>query len=253
MDSFSKANRYNNQSPAEHIILSITQKVVRGYVQRKVVPQREFDDVVMSVVEKFCTQKDKIENSFEGRSNQTTYYIAVINRMCCEVIRKESRSWYLIESLSPENTLQTGNYETEKKLILEQEVKRLENLLFMNNEKGKVIMFLKFYFDIPIKHDDVSIYAMDKTKDVCSLLLKGKPKTKEDIFTCLAEIVNMVEDKCIGKDAVRIWFTNQLNSLINRLNGNDNAYHNKESLAIMLDMLYKTGNHRSQTTKPCYL
>lgn len=228
-------------------LLSMIRKVVERYVQRKVIPQREFEDVTMTIVEKIYSRKEKIDNAFEGKSQLTTYYIAVINRMCCEVIRKECRQWYAVDESEQSSELnppaQTPDNETEKNIILEQEMKRLEYLLlFLNNEKAKTVLFLKFYFDIPISPDDVRCYAEDESGEVLSLLKKNKIKLKEDIFICLAKVVNIVENKRIGKDAVRIWFTAQVNSLIERLNGKGFARHNRDSLGILLEMLYRRDN-----------
>jgi DNA-directed RNA polymerase specialized sigma24 family protein len=254
MNYLSKTNLFKRQLD-EETLLFLIKKVVERYVRQKIIPQREFEDVMMTVVEKVYSRKEKIENAFEGRSTLTTYYIAVINRVCCEVIRKEKQVWQTVEdveSMSTGNTEQTEHYETEKKLIVTQEVKRLEYLLLLlNHDKEKVILFLKFYFDIPVDFSDVTGYAKDRSKEVFLLLTSTKPQSREDTFTCLADVVNKVENKHIGKDAVRIWFTSQLNSLIERLNGNDpGCCHNRESLSILMEMLYRKENHVLHQEKP---
>lgn len=241
MDSFSETDLFGNRLLDGQIILSTIKKVVERYVRCKAIPKRESEDVTMTVVEKIFRQKEKIEHAFDGRSTPATYYTAVINRMCCEVIRKESRSWYAVDeagNVSVQNNHHTESYEAEKSIILEQEVQRLKCLLcFLNEEREKMLLFLIYYFDIPIDMGDINIYAKKKTKTVYSLLVDSKSKSKEEIFVRLANVVNLVENKNIGKDAVRIWFTKHLNSLIERMNIN-NTYHNKESIAILLELLH---------------
>lgn len=243
-------NKYTDHITDDKI-LSIVKSVVGKYVQCKVIPQREFDDVEMSVVEKFYNQKEKIFNAFEGKSKITTYCVAVINRMCCEVIRKESKHWHMV--VNDEGSLlqmgfNTNAYEAEKEVVLKQEVERLRNLMyFFNDEKAKVILFTKVYFDIPICINDVNEYANSKAKEVMSILNKEDIKLKGDTFTCLARVVNLVENKNVGGDAVRIWFTNQTNTLIKRLNGNGIAQYDKESLSILFEILYKDNSSVSKS------
>jgi hypothetical protein len=161
--------------------------------------------------------------------------------MCCEVIRKESKQWYLVSDREQQysNDMNTNTLETEKRLIFKQEVKRLENLmLFFNDDKAKLTFFLKVYFSIPVSQTDIKNYAKGKEKDVELILNSENLKSKGDTFASLAGIVNLVENKSVGGDAVRIWFTNQVNTIIKRLNGNGIANHDKESLSILLEMLY---------------
>jgi len=224
-------------------LLSLIKGVVNRYVQKRAIPKRELEDVVMSVVEKFFNQREKIESAFEGKSKLTTYYIAVINRMCCEVIRKEGKQWNQVVNEEPifERESSSKNpFEIEKQLVFKQEAKRLKFLFqLFNEDKAKTILFLKFYFDLPFDIDDIKEYTGDKHHEVYRFLTATLgEKSKGEIFTTLASVVNMVEQKNIGGDAVRIWFTNQVNALIKRLNGNGITQHDKESLAILLEMLY---------------
>jgi hypothetical protein len=66
-------------------------KVVMRHVSRGVIPTREQEDVKTSILEKFLLKQNKIDGSFQGKSKIATYYTAVINRMCAEVIRKEQK------------------------------------------------------------------------------------------------------------------------------------------------------------------
>lgn len=234
-------NQYH-ETFTEQELLPIVKGVVRRYVQRKAIPNREREDVEMEVLEKFLKQKDKIYNAFEGKSKFSTYCIAVINRMCCEVIRKECKQWYLVPDTEDgtkfkEPTL--NSHDAEKQLLFKLEVNRLQSVLyFFNNDYAKLVLFLKVYFSIPIFNDDINSYANSYSEEVRSIIMDEKNSTKGDVFIRLAGVVNLVEQKEIGGDAVRIWFTNQVNTIIRRLNGNGVANHDKESLSILLEMLF---------------
>ena len=91
---------------------------------------------------------------------------------------------------------------------------------------------------MPIFNNDINSYANSHSEAVRSIIMDEKNSTKGDVFIRLAGVVNLVEQKEIGGDAVRIWFTNQVNTIIRRLNGNGVANHDKESLSILLEMLF---------------
>ncbi|MGE0079576.1 MAG: hypothetical protein AB7S48_17075 [Bacteroidales bacterium] len=226
----------------EEELLSLIRSVVGRYIQRRAIPSREQEDVVMDVMEKFLKQKEKIFGSFEGKSKFTTYCIAVANRMCCEVIRRDCKQWYLVtekENSNLPNETALNHHEAEKKFLFKQEVKRLETILFFfNNDYAKLILFLKVYYSMPISNNDIKNYADLLSEKVRSIITEEKSTTKGDVFIRLAEVVNLVEQKDIRGDAVRIWFTNQINTIIRRLNGNGIANHDKESLSILLEMLF---------------
>lgn len=243
--TFSKMDVTSNQCKenfTEKELLPIIKGVVGRYIQRKAIPFREREDVEMEVLEKFLKQREKIFNSFEGKSKFSTYCIAVANRMCCEVIRKENKQWYQVPD-KESNILQKEDalsyHDAEKRLLFQQEIKRLESVLcFFNDEYAKLILFLKVYFGLPIHNDDINEYASHLSEQVKSIIMDEKSSTKGDVFIRLAGAVNLVEQKDIGGDAVRIWFTNQINTIIRRLNGNGIANHDKESLSVLLEMLY---------------
>ena len=93
-------------------ISHVVEVVVRKYIARKAVPKREQEDLTMIVLEKFIDQKEKIMSSFQGKSSFNTYCVSIVNRMVCEVIRKENRNWYSVveqEQRQEENT-QNINY-----------------------------------------------------------------------------------------------------------------------------------------------
>ncbi len=233
-----KRNILNETIPMDSII-DIANKVVTRYAYRSVIPWREKEDVVMDIVEKFLTQKDKIEKAFEGKSKIQTYFIAILNRMCCEVIRKESKHWYSINEGEDDRNLSwlsTSAIDTEKSFALKNEANRLANtMLFFNGTKAKVNLFLKYYFDLPINESDIMQYSDKNPTLISELLERDDAISKADIFENLSQVVNIVEGKNVKGDAIRMWLNKQIDTILSRMNNNDASYHTKESLALLLE------------------
>jgi len=230
-----------NDSTLMETVIKISKKVVSKYVARSVIPLRDKEDVEMAVVEKFLNKKDKIINDFEGKSKIVTYFTAVINRMCCEVIRKEQKHWYSV----PENEQNddknkdstTLKHEAEKRFVITSEVKRLSKaMLFFNGINAKVNLFIKFYYDIPLNDNDIISYSEEDKKFITDVLVSQQKYSKSDKFEKLALIVNKAEGKNIRGDAVRIWLNKQINVLLNRLNNNSSSNHNAESLGLLFEI-----------------
>jgi len=218
----------------------IADSVVSRYVARSAIPYREREDVKMAVLEKFLDKKEQILNAFEGKSKLTTYLIAVINRMCCEVIRKEKKHWYAFVDDSDGMYAQkecTTVYETSKKLLFKEEVQRLSNTMqFFNGSCAKVNLFLKLLFNIPITSKDIELYSPDKADMIKEFFIDVDNSKKTELFEKMAHAQNIVENKNVGGDAVRIWLTKQIQTILQRLNGNEMSSHDKESLAVLFEM-----------------
>ncbi|MFP4556767.1 MAG: hypothetical protein ACLFNU_07840 [Bacteroidales bacterium] len=232
-------NILNETIPMDSIIV-IANKVVTRYAYRKVIPWREKEDVVMDIVEKFLAQKDKIEKAFEGKSKKQTYFIAILNRMCCEVIRKESKHWYSINEGEDDRNLSwlsTSKIDAEKRVALRNETSRLANtMLFFNGSRAKVNLFLKYYFDLPISENEIMEYSGENMDLVSELIKREDAISKADVFENLSKIVNIVEGKNVKGDAVRMWLNKQMDTILSRMNSNDASYHNKETLALLFEL-----------------
>ncbi|PKP15534.1 MAG: hypothetical protein CVU06_16390 [Bacteroidetes bacterium HGW-Bacteroidetes-22] len=53
----------------------------------------------------------------------------------------------------------------------------------------------------------------------------------------MALAVNLVENKNIKPDAVRMWFNKQMDILLHGLNGNKMACHTRETLVLLFERL----------------
>jgi len=117
----------NISEVADIELMKLAKKVADAYAYRGSIPFREKDDVAMSVLEKFLSKKDKINKNFKGNSKYTTYCIAVLNRMCLEIIRKDIKHWNISEDYASQNEKE---YEisSSQKLIIKDEVNYLRKL-----------------------------------------------------------------------------------------------------------------------------
>ncbi len=218
----------------------IATKVVSRYILRSAIPEREKEDVIMTILEKFLLQKDRIDHAFEGKSKKTTYYIAIMNRMCCEIIRKEKKHWYPVDDDMHEFEIYKPVHytsDTEKNLIIKEEVKRLANaMLFFNGQGSKINLFVKYYFRISLDESDIQNYSGDKFLEVYAVLSDDSPKNKSDLFERLAFVTNLVEQKNVKGDSVRMWVNKQLDVILNRINMNGIYNHTRESLQILMEL-----------------
>lgn len=226
------------------LLFDLCDKVVTKYVLRGVIPSREKEDVMMAVMEKFIKQKEKIDKAFEGKSKVATYYVAIISRMCCEIIRKEQRHWYAVvddeEKMDEYREPSMISYESEKKVHISDELNRFKTtMLFFNGTRAKVYLFLKYYFNIPLNDQDIEAYYRENPSEIKNLLLP-EPSSKAELFNNLSMAVRLVEKKNVGGDAVRMWLNKQIDIILNRLNLNGVYAHNKDSLGALMELQNKT-------------
>ncbi len=232
----------NQRKETDEFIFQISRTaelVVGKYVVRKAIPKREQEDVVMVAVEKFVQQKDKIMSSFQGKSSFNTYCVAVLNRMVCEVIRKESRHWYAVVENDAEPIKNRHGLwiEAEKDLVLKSEVVRFnQTLLFFNGTGAKVNLFLKYYFGLPIQRTDYQSYGRHHADALSEILNADAAPSKGTAFEQMAIAVNLVEGKHLKGDAVRMWLNKQMDVILDRLNASGGSRHNRESLALLCEL-----------------
>lgn len=225
---------------SENDLLTLSEKVVLRYVYAKTIPLKEKEDVQMSIIEKFLKKQDIIKKRFKGDSKISTYCIAVLNRMCCEIIRSELKHWKNQLTETEDNT-STSALKTSEQLIIKDEKNQLHKIfILLGNECHKTIVFLAFYYRFHAKENEVKQYDKDYIKNkLIELLTIKESSNKGEIFNILSKIVNLVEGKQIKSDAVRMWLNKNIDLVINRLNGPFNrANYDKESLEILFEYYY---------------
>ena len=179
----------------ENELLMLAEKVVDRYVGQGSIPRKEKDDIKMGIVEKFLIKEEKISNSYHGKAKITTYCIAILNRMCCEIIRKDLKHW---NEVNEELVLQDTDYTfASKELIINDEVDYLNRILLLfDSEKDKINVSLSHYYNFPVFKYDLEKYSKGSVNGtLLSLLNNSTSVSKADKFNNLSEMVNHVENK----------------------------------------------------------
>ncbi len=220
-------------------LVTLSKKVVARYVANNAIPQRDKDDVAMTIVSNFLAAEEKINNSFKGQSKTSTYCIAILNRMCCEIIRKDFKQWKQVQQ--NENFLtdnkSTNAFESSKSAIIKSELQRLNYILeFFNEEQFKVIVFLKYILDIPFTRSEVNNYAKSDSSVVFEQLEQNKDEALATRYQILADIVNKTEGRSVKGDAIRMWLNKSIDTIIRRMNASGASNYNREALGILLEM-----------------
>jgi DNA-directed RNA polymerase specialized sigma24 family protein len=236
----------------ERDLLEYAEKVVNRYVITGVVPEKDREDVQMSMVEKFLSKKERIFSAFEGKSRVKTYCFAVLNRMCCEIIRKELRHWKNKEEEEPEPGVQDFS-SSSSQVVIEAEIKLLDKVLLMfDDEKPKVILFLKYFFEIPITELDARAYLKEYYEPETLEFLTGNEKlTDSRKYQMLQHIVAIREERDIKPDAIRMWINKTIQHIIARLNCTiQRSNYTKESLGILMEYMYTRQTNQNYEKVP---
>ena len=227
---------------SETDLLDYADKVVSRYVYYGTIPEREKEDVKMSVVERFWEKKDRIAAGYSGKAKISTYCIAVLNRMCCEVIRRELMYW---KSRSEEYIKEgrSSMLSSSEQLLIKDEARLLDKIIrLLPDERFKILVYLSYYFYLKPNKQHITEYAEKcKEKDILKLLDPGSIQSKSYLFDNLAKVMNACESKSVKADAVRMWLNKTMDKIIEQLNGPFNrANYDKESLRTLFEHYYLT-------------
>ncbi|MCT4589072.1 MAG: hypothetical protein N4A71_14715 [Carboxylicivirga sp.] len=225
---------------SDHQILDLAQKVVQHYVNKGTIPEKEKEDIQMGIVEKFLQKHEQINNAYNGQAKASTYYIAVLNKMCCEHIRKEIKYWKQkpTDEIEPGQTTEALSME---KLVINDEIKLLDNIIrLFANDRFKIRLFLAYVYRLIIYETDIKLYDKNYLKHkLKQLFKKSEPKSKSEIFENLSIAVQRAENKNVKADAVRMWLNKSIDKIIVKLNGPFNrANYDKESAQILFEYYY---------------
>lgn len=230
----------NTNLLSDELIIHLTEKVVQRYVEAGTIPKKEKEDVKMSVIEKFLQKQNSINNAYKGDAKISTYYVAVLSRMTCEVIRKELKHWKNQNQDNFDNEIYTDT-DLEEKLIIKDETKLLNRiLLIFDDEFFKIKLFLAYFYQLKIDESLIKEYDNNcKINNIETYFSQTNLNNKGDIFKNLANIVNIVENKDLKADAIRMWLNKCINKIIFRLNNPYNrANYDKESLGILFEYYF---------------
>lgn len=233
-----KRFKTHKQLISEKELITIADKIVYKY--NYVIPKREMEDTKMSLISNYLSQEAKIHERFEGNSKATTYVMAILNRMCCSIIRKEKKHWFNDKQTSSNEELSSTHETTANSTIIKDEINYLTKIIKLLNDTHKTIVFMAYLDKLETKENCVKAYDTEYQKhNTLNLLANRDNLSKTLAYNQLSLITNTVEKKDIGADAVRMWLNKQEKSIIDRLNGPFNrANYNKESYYILFDLFY---------------
>jgi len=240
--NFSELEQNSNQladSLNVEQVIELARKVTGRYVARGVIPPRDSEDVTSAVLEKYLKKQDQILKSFVGNASLTTYLTAVFNRMCCEVIRSESRHWYAVgdneDCLSNEDK---GYHQAEIETFIASEVALLFGLIKRAGIEGaKLVLLARYFYQMVISPEDVYCWTGSYEAGILNQLQSGGQTTKGDRYAVMAAVINNVEKKKIRPDAVRMWFNKQMEGLLAKLNEDASVLHTRETLVLLFERL----------------
>lgn len=219
-------------------VMELARKVTGRYVVRGAIPEREADDVSAAMLEKFLLKKDQILQSFLGRASLNTYLTAVLNRMCCEVIRSENRHWYAVSEAETPAATEKGYHHADIDTLVNSEVAHLLVLLsVLGAEKYKIVLMARFYYHLGITSDDVNAWMPGHADELLPLFRRNPGTPKGELFAAMAAAVNHAERKNVKPDAVRMWLNKQMEWLLNGLNRDHLAGHTRETLVLLFERL----------------
>jgi len=202
----------------------LIKKVVSTFYFKYKIPLKEREDIEQEIVQKYLIRKDKIEQSFRGNSKYETYLTSIFYKMCCEVIRSEQKNWHLHEHNDSDMINLTAHKINEDNIMViksEIEYLRILHELF-DDEKIKIIIFQKHLFQLMILLGEIKKYHPDYQELSLDKILLKIAESKTEAFENLSKVVNLVENKDIKPDAVRIWLYGKIDFIIKVMN---NSYH----------------------------
>jgi hypothetical protein len=225
---------------SEAKLLEYADKVVSRYVYQGTVPERDREDVKMSVVERFWEKKERIASAYSGEARISTYCIAVLNRMCCEEIRKNMMHW---KSRSEDYIQQDRSsvLSSSEQLVIKDETRLLDKIIrLLHEEKSKVLVYLAYFFFLKPKETHIEEYFRNCPQNgIVKLLDPGEIQNKSHLFDNLAKVMNACENKSVQADAVRMWLNKTMDKIIEQLNGPFNrAHYDRESLRTLFEYYY---------------
>ncbi|MCK9452172.1 MAG: hypothetical protein M0Q90_10815 [Bacteroidales bacterium] len=226
-------------------------KTVFRYVSRKAIPARELEDVEMTVIEKFINQKQQIVANFKGKSQASTYIIAIVNRMCCEVIRKEWKHWQAVDNQSYDVNLgfyPIADNQPDHALLINLELERLQFALNkLQQSVPSAEPLLMFHFELKPQQKALKNWAGLKLDQLKIPLDKLTDASKTTRYQLIATMLSVVEGKNIKPDALRMRIYKYMDMLIADLNRNDQSQHTRETLKLLFEIRVQ---HSESNTKP---
>ncbi len=223
---------------SENDLLVLARKVVAKY--HYTIPSRESEDVYMSIIEQYLRKEEHIWKNFKGECKPSTYCLAILNRLCCQIIRKELKKWNVIFE-EKEINFEPEKISSEKQTIIKDEKKLLHSIIqLLLDEKYKFIVFYAFIGKLPPKHHYIEKYLpFHQNYNIIDLLSNYENTTFIEQYKILSSISFIADNKGQNPDAIRMWLNKNIETIIKKLNGPfKRSNYDKKSLLILFEFYY---------------
>jgi DNA-directed RNA polymerase specialized sigma24 family protein len=221
----------------------IIKRVVNRLTYQNKIPAKEKEDICQDLIHKYLAKKSRIEGSFQGKSKYETYLTSVFYKMTCEIIRNESKNWHYYEHTDNEMPFfETRKAVDQEHYLLKSEFDFLmKTLELFADEKLKVIVFLKYFYKIIIKEDELKDFCRNYKELEIDQILLAVINNNQQAFENLAIVVNLIEKKQIKADAVRIWLYNKIDRIIKILNNtHQKSNYDRKSFQLLFEYAFTT-------------
>ena len=222
-------------------VIKIADIIVKKFVKSKSIYASEFDDIKQAIIEKYLQKRETIEANFTQKSKPETYISAILFRMVLEVLRTErNKKQKYLEFENNFSILKKDKVITpEEKLIILNEKEYLKRVLnTFGEEKTKITLFIKIYYQINVTKKEINNYSKNiDCKKILKNLGNSKNLKEKEIFLLLSKIQNKAENKQVKPDAIRMYVNNIIKKILYRLNGENNrTFYTKKNLALLFEV-----------------
>ncbi|OQX98805.1 MAG: hypothetical protein B6I24_04380 [Bacteroidetes bacterium 4572_128] len=210
----------------EEVILKynyLIKNAVNIFIKKGYFSYSEKKDVSQEIIYKILLKLKKIEEKYNNKKKFSNYITKIIFNICNDIIRKKYKNqetkeysdFILSHKETNNENVNSSNYE----IFINEEMDILDKIfkLFLD-EKFKIIICLKLYFNIKLEKKNLKKYSKKKY-DFNKLMKIPHKILKKDIFIILNNYINFCENKNSSTDNLRIYVKKKIKTIIKYMNG----------------------------------
>lgn len=258
-----------NSNPKKLVLkyLPVIKKLVfEKLINKGFFPLQDTEDLIQEVTERLLRDIEKIKSCYNGYSKFKPYFIRIITHKCNEIKRKQYKqetrevvnknpdkpefekkvlySRRYSYSRLDENQF-SGNNQTDKKIVLESELDRLEVIFRMYPLQGaKLKLCLKLLTGRGLTTEELECYYDGCESSIYSATVDYSQninaQTKEKGYEILAMFFNCCENKNRGNDSIRKWINKLLQEIVEQMNFvSIPPVYNKENIMGLIELYFE--------------
>ncbi len=107
-------------------------------------------------------------------------------------------------------------------------------MLMYGAEKEKITFLSKIFYKLPVCEKDIDLFDSQCVSDIYKLLEGTQQLNKIELYSLLAKIVSLTENRVCTPDAIRVWLHKKNDCIIIRMNGVSNrTMYSKDDLQYL--------------------